>query len=278
MNLHLKKITHSVPARGALASAVMRVAAALAVAFSLVACASAGPSNCDPSYECAFEYTTPDGSKSYKFDFSSLCGRTDYTLTDQTGHTYYAQICGQAQHSCLPGTYCVQQPGSGMPCRCDLLCPAASWENTYEYGVAIQMWGATPQCKSPPSCKNKDGSAACCTADCQVLGTGAPKWSLIDPANPATGGVQARYRAGASNSGPFVCKFDPATGTQYEREVTFRFLCDPEVKGVETLSALQNATDDCRYSLLFKTSKACAGDSHLRFVSRAKGRLAGLFV
>ena len=248
------------------------------MAFALVACASAGPADCDPSYECAYAYTTPDGSESYKFDFSSLCGLTDYTLTDQTGHTYYAQICGQAQHSCLPGTYCVQQPGSGMPCRCDLLCPAASWENTYEYGVAIQMWGATPQCKSPPSCKNKDGSAACCTADCQVLGTGAPKWSLIDPANPATGGVQARYRAGASKSGPFVCKFNPATGTQYEREVTFRFLCDPEVKGVETLSALQNATDDCRYSLLFKTSKACAGDSHLRFVSRAKGRLAGLFV
>ena len=155
---------------------------------------------------------------------------------------------------------------------------AAEWTNTYEYGVAIQTWGATPPCQTPPSCKNHNGSAACCTADCQVLGTGAPKWSLIDPANPATGGVQARYRAGASKSGPFVCKFNPATGTQYEREVTFRFLCDPEVKGVETLSALQNATDDCRYSLLFKTSKACAGDSHLRFVSRAKGRLAGLFV
>ena len=105
MNLHLKKITHSVPARGALASAVMRVAAALAVAFSLVACASAGPSNCDPSYECAFEYTTPDGSKSYKFDFSSLCGTMDYTFTDRAQHTYYAHICGRTNHYCLPGEW-----------------------------------------------------------------------------------------------------------------------------------------------------------------------------
>ena len=84
--------------------------------------------------------------------------------------------------------------------------------------------------------------------------------------------------AAASDSDPFWCDFNPVTGSQYEREVVFHLLCDPEVKGVETLSALQNATDDCRYSLLFKTSKACAGDSHLRFVSRAKGRLAGLFV
>merc|ERR1719163_2631229 len=83
----------------------------------------------------------------------------DYTFTDRAQHTYYAHICGRTNHYCLP----------------------AEWTNTYEYGVAIQTWGATPPCQTPPSCKNHNGSAACCTADCQVLGAGAPKWSLIDP-------------------------------------------------------------------------------------------------
>ena len=141
------------------------------------------------------------------------------------------------------------------------------------------MWGATPQCKSPPSCKNKDGSAACCTADCQVLGTGAPIWSLIDPTNPATGGVKAKFvGAAASQSDPFWCTFNPATGAQYEREVMFHFLCDPEVKGAETLYALQNATNGCHYSIAFKTSKACAGANHESVVARAKDWVAGLFV
>ena len=156
---------------------------------------------------------------------------------------------------------------------------AVTWTNTYEYGVAIQTWGATPQCKSPPSCKNKDGSAACCTADCQVLGSGAPAWSLIDTANPGTGGVQARFLgAAASDSDPFWCDFNPATGAQYEREVMFQFLCDPEVDGVEELYALQNATNDCRYSLAFKASKACAVANHKSFMARAKDWVARLLV
>ena len=84
--------------------------------------------------------------------------------------------------------------------------------------------------------------------------------------------------AAASDSDPFWCDFNPVTGSQYEREVVFHLLCDPEVKGVETLYARQNSTNDCRYSIAFKTSKACAGANHESFVARAKDWVAGLFV
>ena len=58
--------------------------------------------------------------------------------------------------------------------------------------------------------------------------------------------------AAASDSDPFWCDFNPVTGSQYEREVVFHLLCDPEVKGVETLCARQNSTSDCHYSVLFR--------------------------
>ena len=217
--------------------AFLAVAAVLAVVAA--ASASSNP-NCDPTYECQYKYTTPDLSASYTFDFSSLCASTDFMLTDQAEHTYYANVCGTAAHNCLPAT----------------------WSNTYEFGVAVQFWGATPACGNPPACKDKQNTAKCCTADCQVLGTGAPMWSLLDPTNPTTGGVKARFLgAAASDSDPFWCTFNPSTGAQYEREVHFNFNCDESVDGITPLEAVQNSTNDCRYMLEFATSKACAGGS-----------------
>mmetsp|Transcript_65735 Transcript_65735/g.133524 ORF Transcript_65735/g.133524 Transcript_65735/m.133524 type:complete len:255 (+) Transcript_65735:83-847(+) len=221
---------------------------ALASALTVVMCASvatvqAANPQCDPSYECKFVYTAPDGSKSHTFDFTSLCSATDYVLTDVKGHNYYAQICGTAKQNCLPAT----------------------WQNTYEYGVAVQTWGQTPPCGNPPACKSKQGQAACCTADCQVLGQGPPQWSLVDPSNPSTGGVQAHHQgAAASDSDPFWCTFNPTTGAQYERHVTFVFECDPSVLHVEPIAAIQNVTNDCQYTLRFKTSKACAASGGRR--------------
>ena len=93
--------------------------------------------------------------------------------------------------------------------------PAASWQNTYEFGVAVQFWGATPPCGNPPACQDAQKTPKCCTADCQVLGTGAPQWSLLDPTNPGTGGVKAKFLgAAASDSDPFWCTFNPSTGAQ----------------------------------------------------------------
>ena len=85
-----------------------------------------------------------------------------------------------------------------------------------------------------------------------------PRYNLTDPSNPQTGGVQVKFegRTPASDD-PFWCKFNPATGLQYKREVTYKFHCDPSVSGVEVVGASQNSTDDCRYTLEFKTAHAC---------------------
>ena len=85
---------------------VVALASALAVVIcASVAAAQAANPQCDPSYECKFVYTAPDGSKSHTFDFTSLCSATDYVLTDVKGHNYYAQICGTAKQNCLPGAW-----------------------------------------------------------------------------------------------------------------------------------------------------------------------------
>ncbi len=33
------------------------------------------------------------------------------------------------------------------------------------------------------------GAPVCCTADCEVLGVGYPKWALMDPNDPLLGGL-----------------------------------------------------------------------------------------
>jgi len=212
------------------------VAAAL-----LIAGAAADTGDCDPSYDCKYTYTNLLTNTQYTYDFSSLCASTDYQLQDNLGHNYFANICGQAKQNCLP----------------------QSWTNTYEYGVAVQTWGAIPSC-DPPSCSNphSPGVKECCTADCQVLGTGIPIWGLTDTTNPETGGVTAKYKgAAASESDPFWCDFNPATGAQYEREAHFVFQCDTTVDTVTAVNAAQNGTNDCRYKLFFNTKFACAGEA-----------------
>lgn len=211
-----------------MARALFAVAVVALVAVSLV---GANP-NCDPSYEC--KYTVP--GTTYNFDFSSLCSSTDYSLTDQAEHSYKANICGTAKAPCLPQT----------------------WKNNYEYGVAVQFWGAVPSCQTK-ACTDGTGTAQCCTADCQVLGTGNPSWSVLDPTNPKTGGIKAKFIGAApTDSDPFWCTFNPSTGSQYEREVHFNFYCDHSVSGVQPVTAIQNGTNDCRYMLEFKTAHACA--------------------
>ena len=76
----------------------------IAIVGMLAAAAASSNPNCDPAYECQYKYTMPDQSASYTFDFSSLCASTDFMLTDQAEHTYYANVCGTAAHNCLPGT------------------------------------------------------------------------------------------------------------------------------------------------------------------------------
>lgn len=231
----------------------MKAVFIIGVLAVLVARAACNP-ECDPTYECAYTYIDADNGDKYTYDLSSLCSASDYVLTDAAAHTYYANICGSAKQNCLP----------------------QKWENTYEFGVAVQTWGSPAPACNPSACANAvvgnplpagccatkappPNQAACCTMDCQVLGTGPPRWSVEDPNDPEEGGIRAAFLgAAASPSDPFWCHFNPTTGAQYQREVHFVFTCDDDVDTVSIIGAIQNSTNDCHYELHFASKLACA--------------------
>jgi hypothetical protein len=155
-------------------------------------------------------------------------GQSDYVFDDGQGHDYYANICGNSQHNCLP----------------------PSWLATYEEGVAVQFFGDTPPCdrtnKSTLTCTDKyTNRATCCTADCQVLGVGSPTWALLDPTSFTSGVTATFIGAPPDKDDPFWCPWNPNTGSQYPRTVKMWFTCDTEVPIAAELVAIQNNTENC---------------------------------
>lgn len=163
-------------------------------------------------------------------------------MQDAVGHTYYAQICGIAGQNCLPQT----------------------WENEYEYGHVVQTWGSLPNCNEviPECVEERTNSPVCCTAPCEVVAVQSASFSLLNPNDPG-GGLQITYIGETpTQSDTHLCGIDPATGNRYPRVTQMQFFCDEAQTGFANLYEVdQNATDDCLYTLKFKTALACAGTS-----------------
>ena len=97
-------------------------------------------------------------------------------MQDDNGHDFAFNVCGNAASSCLP----------------------KGWDNTYQTGVAIELWGNAPVCDpndpTTMTCVDKRTHyPRCCTRDCQVLGVGVPSFRLTD-ATDADGGVELRFQ------------------------------------------------------------------------------------
>ena len=61
-----------------------------------------------------------------------------------------------------------------------------------------------------------------------MLGIGPPVFKLKDPQNPETGGITvSHFSVPPSGDDPFWCGWDPKTGTQHRRSITFDITCDP---------------------------------------------------
>lgn len=196
-----------------------------------------------PAYVARPRYFSIAGD-AVKFDLRRLCNaNADYQMTDAVGHTYYAQICGRAGKACLP----------------------ADWENQYEYGRVIQTWGSAPLCgpNNPPTCVEEDTSPpqlVCCSEPCQVIGTNQPTFSTVVPGDPTQGIVLTYLGEQPTSSDPYSCDYDPTTGQPYHRVTHLQFFCDPDVQGFANLFEVdQNSTDDCDYTLKFKTNAVCMG-------------------
>jgi hypothetical protein len=44
---------------------------------------------------------------------------------------------------------------------------------------------------------------------------------------------------------PFMCPWNPATGTPYDRTVTYNIACNPSIPGAEVTTVVQNSTENC---------------------------------
>lgn len=211
---------------------MLRVVAPLSLAVL-----AAGQGACDADTACVFE--AKYNGKTYPMDFRRLCNAgQDYVLSDSIGHTYYAQICGTAAKSCLP----------------------QDWENEYEYGRVIQTWGTPPTCdRSNMQCvEERTGAEVCCSEPCQVIAVQAPSFTEIVPGD-ASQGVQLTYQGETPTlSDPYQCDWNTQTGSPFPRVTHLQFFCDKTVTGYAQMYAVdQNATDDCEYTVKFKTSLVC---------------------
>ena len=86
-----------------------------------------------------------------------------------------------------------------------------------------------------------------------------PIASMIDPRDASKGFELFYYGETPTLSDPAVCDRDP-NGAPYPRTTHMQFICDWSADGYANFFAVsQNATDDCDYTLKFKTRAACVG-------------------
>jgi hypothetical protein len=105
-------------------------------------------------------------------------------------------VCGYANRGCVP--------------------PA--WTEKYQFGTVVQFYGAMPtECNFTSGVGTCLNNTVCCTQPCEVIGTGVPLWSIADPTNPATGGVQLRYTGVVPDADDYQCDPDPVTGAWGEQ-------------------------------------------------------------
>lgn len=177
----------------------------MAVAALLATMPHGARADCYPKYTC--QKTFDVLGFTYQFDLSQTCNEhEDYSYTDSANRTYNINICGTAVQNCLPSTYAT----------------------LYEYGAVVQTWGERPDCP-PSNCTDPfTGEQTCCTADCEVLGVGAPYIELLDPDNPVTGGlVMTHHAVRAADQDPYWCPPNPITKEPYERRIKYEIKCQP---------------------------------------------------
>lgn len=65
---------------------------------------------------------------------------------------------------------------------------------------------------------------------CHVMGTGAPKWSFMDPSNPTTGGLVATFDPVpvSVSADPYWCPALP-DGSMQPRSISYNITCDPVI-------------------------------------------------
>jgi len=213
-----------------------RLAPVVLVALVAAMAAPAVAEHCFAFYYCQHTFEV-DGFL-YPFDLSPMCDlhHEDYHHVDDSGHEYKFQVCGMAQQHCLPANY----------------------DPTYNSGVAVQLWGAKPNCTNTTCTNPYTNEPECCTQNCAVLGVEHPVFKLRDPSDPINGGLLLEHVGSPpSASDPFSCPIDPWTGAQYDRKVVYNIACDRQVPILEIDGVYQNETNACWFMIYMRSAYAC---------------------
>jgi hypothetical protein len=105
---------------------------------------------------------------------------------------------------------------------------------------------------------SRTGDDVCCTADCEVIAVGNSSFSLLDHTDPSKGVRLTYMGATPTQADRYACDWDPSTGAPYPRVTHYSFACDEDVQGFAKLVDVQvNPTNDCEYTLFFKTDAVC---------------------
>ena len=151
---------------------------------------------------CRFSHSAPDG-KTALFDFSSVCQQAveGEFNPNITGFPYSFQVLpaiGLAVFFLLVCArkvvfiFCRQICGGF---ESPVYCNPPDWVPVFSRGVVVDQWDAAARVADSGANNCTDGCTGpgCCTTPCEVLAVGLPLWSVMDSANPSTGGVYASF-------------------------------------------------------------------------------------
>lgn len=126
--------------------------------------------------------------------------RQTWKIAPTGGVHHLTKSLSSNPHLALP-----QTPNPSPPRSCgnvSVPCLSRGAINPAAHGVMVQTWGngpfVNPACKAdtcglgnPLCCEDREypGAYGCCTQGCEVIAHTRPEFDLIDPSNPATGGI-----------------------------------------------------------------------------------------
>jgi hypothetical protein len=218
-------------------------------------------STCYPEYQSVFHWLDSDKTTEYSYDLRPLCGVDRFIAypipSDPARYWYFYFSLGgnisRQTFSCNP-----------------------VWTPTYFSGGSfIQSYdNDRPAPTPPPGWPAKDPETgaplAAPSVPCIVFAHTRPEWDLIDPANPATGGLKLSYlgltepASDSFNS----CPYSDVYSGERPRKLTVNLLCDPagsasDIKLVANPntptdpSSYYAEVDTCVYELTVSTKAAC---------------------
>lgn len=195
-------------------------------------------SQCLDEYRCIFHWL--GNGREYSYDLRPLCrSQYDgmYTYYDAANtRNYTFNICGNITQSCSP-----------------------SWTVSASHGVAMQSWGSTPGCNEY-TCEDADNGyqTTCCTAPCAILAHTIPAYGLLDPANPATGGLLLTHDGMAPiEFEPDACPPDPKTLYPRPRQFNIALKCDLGVARNQLFVDSIVQAPECTFTLNARSGASC---------------------